>query len=128
MRGEDAEEPPADPADPGSKHAVSVLLSFGKCLLALLPVYLAGYFGFSLTLVLFGLAVYLGWKQHRDDKKSRLNGALYLQENEKLYTSTRVYKTKRELPAWVRGSLQNPFVYRCVGTSCTPGASAPNRL
>ncbi|XP_062871506.1 extended synaptotagmin-1 [Trichomycterus rosablanca] len=100
MRGEDAEEPPA-PADPAANHVVSVLLSFGKCLGALLPVYLAGYFGFNLTLVLFGLAVYMAWKQHRDDKRSRLNSAMYLLENEKHYTTTRVYKSKKELPAWV---------------------------
>ncbi|GAA6071144.1 extended synaptotagmin-1 [Tachysurus ichikawai] len=87
--------------DTAGKQAVSVLLSFGKCLGALLPVYLAGYFGFSLTLVLFGLAVYMGWQQHRDRKLQRLQSAMYLQENEQDFTTTRVYKSKRDLPAWV---------------------------
>ncbi|KAI5095972.1 extended synaptotagmin-1 isoform X1, partial [Silurus meridionalis] len=87
--------------DRAARQAVSVLMSFGKCLGALLPVYLAGYFGFSLTLVLVGLAVYMGWQQHRDRKLHRLHSALYLQENEQDFTTTRVFKTKRELPAWV---------------------------
>ncbi|XP_060749554.1 extended synaptotagmin-1 [Tachysurus vachellii] len=105
MQQEDAgprsgtEESPTD--DTAGKQAVSVLLSFGKCLGALLPVYLAGYFGFSLTLVLFGLAVYMGWQQHRDRKLQRLQSAMYLQENEQDFTTTRVYKSKRDLPAWV---------------------------
>lgn len=95
-----AEDSPAP--DTAGKQAVSVLLSFGKCLGALLPVYLAGYFGFSLTLVLLGLAVFMGWQQHRDRKLHRLHGAMYFQENEQDFTTTRVFKTKRELPSWVR--------------------------
>ncbi|XP_060793413.1 extended synaptotagmin-1 [Neoarius graeffei] len=87
--------------DSASRRAVSVLLSFGKCLGALLPVYLAGYFGFSLAVVLLGLAVFMGWQQHRDRKLQRLNSALYLQENEQDFTTTRVFKSIRELPAWV---------------------------
>ncbi|XP_053499234.1 extended synaptotagmin-1 [Ictalurus furcatus] len=94
-----AEDSPAP--DTAGKQAVSVLLSFGKCLGALLPVYLAGYFGFSLTLVLLGLAVFMGWQQHRDRKLHRLHGAMYFQENEQDFTTTRVFKTKRELPSWV---------------------------
>ncbi|MCI4387626.1 hypothetical protein PGIGA_G00076430 [Pangasianodon gigas] len=94
-----AEDSPAP--DTAAKQAVSVLLSFGKCLGALLPVYLAGYFGFSLTFVLLGLAVYMGWQQHRDRKLHRLHSAMYLQENEQDFTTTQVFKSKRELPAWV---------------------------
>lgn len=88
--------------DTAAKQAVSVLLSFGKCLGALVPVYLAGYFGFSLTFILLGLAVYMGWQQHRDRKLQRLHSAMYLQDNEQEFTTTRVFKSKRELPAWVR--------------------------
>lgn len=95
-----AQDSPAP--DTAAKHAVSVLLSFGKCLGALLPVYLAGYFGFSLTFVLLGLALYMGWQQHRDKKLHRLHSAMYLQENEQGFTTTRVFKSKREMPAWVR--------------------------
>lgn len=106
MQQEDAGPRPGDqdsPApDTAAKQAVSVLISFGKCLGALLPVYLAGYFGFSMIFVLLGLAVYMGWKQHRDTKLHRLLSAMYLQENEQDFTTTRVFRSKRELPAWVR--------------------------
>ncbi|KAM9445396.1 extended synaptotagmin-1 [Clarias gariepinus] len=105
MQQEDAGPRPGDqdsPApDTAAKQAVSVLISFGKCLGALLPVYLAGYFGFSMIFVLLGLAVYMGWKQHRDTKLHRLLSAMYLQENEQDFTTTRVFRSKRELPAWV---------------------------
>ncbi|KPP72369.1 extended synaptotagmin-1-like, partial [Scleropages formosus] len=82
--------------------AVSVLWSFGKCLGALLPVYLAGYFGFSIIVVVLGLMVYMGWRQSRDGKESRLQSAMYVQENEQDFaTTTSVFRSKRELPAWV---------------------------
>uniref|UniRef100_A0A672S540 Extended synaptotagmin-1-like n=1 Tax=Sinocyclocheilus grahami TaxID=75366 RepID=A0A672S540_SINGR len=89
------------PHDSAGKHAVSVLWSFGKCVGALLPVYLAGYFGFSISLVLLGLLVYMGWKHSRDGKNARLQSAMYFLENEQDVTTTRVFRSKRELPAWV---------------------------
>ncbi|XP_051516251.1 extended synaptotagmin-1-like isoform X1 [Myxocyprinus asiaticus] len=91
----------AQPHDSPGKHAVSVLWSFGKCLGALLPVYLAGYFGFSISLVLLGLIVYTGWKHGRDGKQARLQSAMYFSENEQDVTTTRVFRSKRDLPAWV---------------------------
>ncbi|XP_073679278.1 extended synaptotagmin-1 [Garra rufa] len=89
------------PQESAGKHAVSVLWSFGKCVGALLPVYLAGYFGFSISLVLFGLLVYMGWKHSRDGKLARLQSSMYFLENEQDVTTTRVFRSKRELPAWV---------------------------
>lgn len=89
------------PRDSGGKHAVSVLWSFGKCVGGLLPVYLAGYFGFSISLVLLGLLVYMGWKHSRDGKQARLQSQMYFLENEQDVTTTRVFRSKRELPAWV---------------------------
>ncbi|KAI7794157.1 putative extended synaptotagmin-1, partial [Triplophysa rosa] len=91
----------AQPLDSPGKHAVSVLWSFGKCLCASLAVYLAGYFGFSLSLVLLCLVVYTGWKHSRDGKKARLQRAVYFLENEQDVTTTRVFRSKREIPAWV---------------------------
>uniref|UniRef100_A0A4W5Q7E1 Extended synaptotagmin 1 n=1 Tax=Hucho hucho TaxID=62062 RepID=A0A4W5Q7E1_9TELE len=89
------------PPKPPGQHAVSVLWSFGKCLAALLPVYLAGYFGFSISLVLFGLMVYMGWKHSRNEKVMRLRSAMYILENERAYTTARAFRSKRELPPWV---------------------------
>uniref|UniRef100_A0A8C9TYH3 Extended synaptotagmin 1 n=1 Tax=Scleropages formosus TaxID=113540 RepID=A0A8C9TYH3_SCLFO len=109
--GGDSTQPGEDAAERGEMlapsargaDAVSVLWSFGKCLGALLPVYLAGYFGFSIIVVVLGLMVYMGWRQSRDGKESRLQSAMYVQENEQDFaTSTSVFRSKRELPAWVR--------------------------
>ncbi|XP_034552586.1 extended synaptotagmin-1 [Notolabrus celidotus] len=85
---------------PGER-AVSVLWSFGKCLGALLPVYLAGYYGFSISVVLFGLMIYMGWKHSRLEKVMRLKSAMYLLENERAFTTEKVFRTKRDLPPWV---------------------------
>ncbi|XP_041712656.2 extended synaptotagmin-1 isoform X1 [Coregonus clupeaformis] len=89
------------PPKPPGQHAVSVLWSFGKCLATLLPVYLAGYFGFSISLVLFGLMVYMGWKHSRNEKVMRLRSAMYVLENERAYTTANAFRSKQELPPWV---------------------------
>ncbi|XP_028266222.1 extended synaptotagmin-1 [Parambassis ranga] len=93
--------PPASPSQPPGERAVSVLWSFGKCLGALLPVYLAGYYGFSISVVLFGLMIYMGWKHSRIDKVMRLKSAMYLLENEMEVTTEKVFRTKKDLPPWV---------------------------
>ncbi|KAL1020891.1 hypothetical protein UPYG_G00006050 [Umbra pygmaea] len=90
-----------NPPKPPGQNAVSVLWSFGKGLATVLPVYLAGYFGFSISLVLFVLMVYMGWKHSRNDKVMRLRSAMYALENEKAYTTARAFRSKRELPPWV---------------------------
>ncbi|KAJ8265672.1 hypothetical protein COCON_G00147710 [Conger conger] len=94
---------PAEPQPPSSAGvgAVSVLWSFGKCLGTLLPVYLAGYFGFSISLVIFALMVYTGWKHSRYGKEKRLRAAMYLLENEQDFTTSRILRSKRDLPSWV---------------------------
>uniref|UniRef100_A0A671VN36 Extended synaptotagmin 1 n=1 Tax=Sparus aurata TaxID=8175 RepID=A0A671VN36_SPAAU len=92
---------PALPSNPPGERAVSVLWSFGKCLGALLPVYLAGYYGFSISVVLFGLMIYMGWKHSRLEKVMRLKSAMYLLENERKFTTENVFRTKRDLPPWV---------------------------
>lgn len=82
--------------------AVAVLWTFGKCLGALLPVYLAGYYRVSTSLLVFGMMVYTGWKHAREAKETRLRSAMQLLNNEEEYTSMKVSKSKRDLPAWVR--------------------------
>lgn len=93
---------PSSPSRPPDERAVGVLWSYGKLLGALLPVYLAGYYGFSITLVLFGLMIYMGWKHSRVDKVMRLKSAMYLLENEREFTTEKVFRAKRDLPPWVR--------------------------
>ncbi|XP_033482197.2 uncharacterized protein esyt1b [Epinephelus lanceolatus] len=86
---------------PKGISAVAVLWTFGKCLGALLPVYLAGYYRVSTSLLVFGMMVYTGWKHAREAKEARLKSAIQLLDNEQEYTSKKVSKSKRDLPAWV---------------------------
>lgn len=87
---------------PKGISAVAVLWTFGKCLGALLPVYLAGYYRVSTSLLVFGMMVYTGWKHAREAKEARLRSAIQFLDNEEEYTSRKVSKIKRELPSWVR--------------------------
>ncbi|XP_060775117.1 extended synaptotagmin-1 [Neoarius graeffei] len=79
--------------------AMGILWTFGKCLTALLPVYLAGYYRLSSSLVVFGLALYSGWKHTREAKEARLRSAIQLL-NEEHELSSSMYSQK-DLPAWV---------------------------
>lgn len=87
MSGGTAIAAPALPSQPPGERALSVLWSFAKCLGALLPVYLAGYYGFSISVVLFGLMIYMGWKHSRLEKVMRLKSAMYLLDNEMSFTT-----------------------------------------
>ncbi|XP_076012613.1 extended synaptotagmin-1-like isoform X2 [Genypterus blacodes] len=87
---------------PKGINAVAVLWTFGKCLGALLPVYLAGYYRVSTSLLVFGLMVYTGWKHAREAKESRLRSAVQMIGDEQdEYATMKVSKIKRDLPAWV---------------------------
>ncbi|XP_077369085.1 extended synaptotagmin-1 [Festucalex cinctus] len=103
MRGGTAGAARTSPPEqaPAGERAVGALWSFAKCLGALVPVYLAGYYGLSITVVLVGLVVYMGWKHSRQDKARRLNAAMYLLENEMEFTTEKIFRFKRDLPPWV---------------------------
>ncbi|XP_004700622.1 extended synaptotagmin-1 isoform X1 [Echinops telfairi] len=90
------------PAGPGAAgEALAVLTSFGRRLLVLIPVYLAGAMGLSVGFVLFGLALYLGWRRVRDEKERSLRAARQLLDDEERLTAKTLYMSHRELPAWV---------------------------
>uniref|UniRef100_A0A8C4L4X3 Extended synaptotagmin-1 n=1 Tax=Equus asinus asinus TaxID=83772 RepID=A0A8C4L4X3_EQUAS len=90
---------PAAPSAAG--EALAVLSSFGRRLLVLVPVYLAGAIGLSVGFVLFGLALYLGWRRVRDKKERSLRVARQLLDDEEQLTAKTLYMSHRELPAWV---------------------------
>uniref|UniRef100_A0A3P9MIL0 Extended synaptotagmin-like protein 1b n=1 Tax=Oryzias latipes TaxID=8090 RepID=A0A3P9MIL0_ORYLA len=106
-KGAEGSNPPSDGAgaeDPVKVKgisAVAVLWTFGKCLSALLPVYLAGYYRVSTSLLVFGMMVYTGWKHVREAKEERLRSAMQLLSDGDDYASSRLSKIKRDLPAWV---------------------------
>uniref|UniRef100_A0A3B4AR09 Uncharacterized protein n=1 Tax=Periophthalmus magnuspinnatus TaxID=409849 RepID=A0A3B4AR09_9GOBI len=91
----------ASASRPPGERAASALWSFGKYLGALLPVYLAGYYGCSISVVLLVLMIYMGWKHSRLEKVMRLKSAMYLLENEREFTTAKVFRSKRDLPPWV---------------------------
>ncbi|XP_029946655.1 extended synaptotagmin-1-like [Salarias fasciatus] len=93
--------PPAQSAAPRGISAVAVLWTFGKCLGALLPVYLAGYYRVSTSLLVFGMMVYTGWKHAREAKEARLKSAIQLLSSEEEQAFSRGSRIKRDLPAWV---------------------------
>ncbi|XP_026068796.1 extended synaptotagmin-1 isoform X1 [Carassius auratus] len=81
--------------------AKAILWTFGKCLTALLPVYLAGYYRMSTSLVVFGMMVYAGWKHSREAKEARLKSAIELVNDEQEYISSKSFRSRRDLPSWV---------------------------
>uniref|UniRef100_A0A3P9PLB5 Extended synaptotagmin 1 n=1 Tax=Poecilia reticulata TaxID=8081 RepID=A0A3P9PLB5_POERE len=91
----------AETTKPKGISAVAVLWTFGKCLSALLPVYLAGYYRVSTSLLVCGMMVYTGWKHAREAKEERLRSAMQLLDDEEEYTSMKSSKIRRDLPAWV---------------------------
>ncbi|XP_010643001.1 extended synaptotagmin-1 [Fukomys damarensis] len=90
------------PAGPGAgSEVLAVLTSFARRLLVLVPVYLAGAAGLSVGFVVFGLALYLGWRRVRDEKERSLLAARQLLDDEERLTAKTLYLSHRELPAWV---------------------------
>ncbi|KAM6981454.1 extended synaptotagmin-1 [Aplochiton taeniatus] len=47
------------------------------------------------------MMLYTGWKLSREAKEARLRSAIQLQDNEQEFMSMNVFKSKRDLPAWV---------------------------
>ncbi|XP_030052621.1 extended synaptotagmin-1 [Microcaecilia unicolor] len=97
----DAQSPETAAGSPSSSELVAFLLSVLKSLLWLLPIYLAGYMGFSIAFVLLGLLIYLGWKGTREGKERSFSSALRAQNTEETITAKRSFHSKAELPAWV---------------------------
>uniref|UniRef100_A0A8C5MIY3 Extended synaptotagmin 1 n=1 Tax=Leptobrachium leishanense TaxID=445787 RepID=A0A8C5MIY3_9ANUR len=94
------ETPSASPTN-SSSDLVATLLTLGRTLLLLLPVYLCGYLGLSIIFVILGLVLYLGWKGARLSKRSSLQTAMEALENEEAITSKTIFMSKKELPSWV---------------------------
>lgn len=99
-------------AGPGAaSEALALLTSFGRRVLVLVPVYLAGAVGLSVGFLLFGLALYLGWRWVRDQKERSLRVARQLLDDEERLTDQTLCLSQRELPAWVRDALELHAAY-----------------
>lgn len=82
---------------------------FAKAFVLIFPVYALGYFEFSVSWLLIGLAIFFFWRKNTGCKSSRLSRALaFLQhqremeeEEEKRSGAVRALENT-ELPTWVR--------------------------
>ncbi|XP_051870985.1 extended synaptotagmin-3-like isoform X2 [Pristis pectinata] len=89
--GDDLENGPA----PG---LMDLLTNFAKAFIYLFPIYLMGYFGLSLTWIVFGLLLWIWWKRNRGWKCARLQAAFQLLDDEKFVITNEI---KQDLPPWV---------------------------
>uniref|UniRef100_A0A3B3SQF3 Extended synaptotagmin 2 n=1 Tax=Paramormyrops kingsleyae TaxID=1676925 RepID=A0A3B3SQF3_9TELE len=111
-RGQDgAYGPPASAADsprpagperePRSSAAdvTRMWIQFAKTFAVIFPIYVLGYFAFSFSWVLIGLALFFWWRRNKGNKNGRLNRALAFLEQEE--QSVRQGLPASELPPWV---------------------------
>ncbi|XP_048121776.1 extended synaptotagmin-2-A isoform X2 [Alosa alosa] len=96
---------PAPPADYTNEPAsstydlVSTWRQFAKTFMLIFPIYVLGYFEFSFSWLLIGLAVFFFWRRNAGSKNSRLSRALaFFDQEERTFKQSPV---SSELPSWV---------------------------
>ncbi|KAJ8378875.1 hypothetical protein AAFF_G00233770 [Aldrovandia affinis] len=93
------------PVDPGEEPESSLVdvtqmcIKFGKTFAIIFPIYVLGYFAFSFSWVLIGLAAFFWWRKNKGNKDSRINRALAFLEQEERVVRQSVPTS--ELPPWV---------------------------
>ncbi|KAM9789306.1 extended synaptotagmin-2-B [Neosynchiropus ocellatus] len=94
--------PPPDDLDEPQSSLVDVTqmwMSFGRTFAIIFPIYVLGYFEFSFSWVLIGLALLFYWRKNYGDQDYRINRALkYLEEEDKVVKKN---VPTTELPSWV---------------------------
>lgn len=78
---------------------VQMWIQFGKTFAIILPIYVLGYFEFSFSWVLIGLAALFYWRKNHGNKDYRINRALAFLEHEDKAVKQSVPTT--DLPPWV---------------------------
>ncbi|XP_076600894.1 extended synaptotagmin-2-A isoform X2 [Chaetodon auriga] len=97
--------PPLSPeeldAEPQSSltDVTQMWIKFGKTFAIIFPIYILGYFEFSFSWVLIGLAMLFYWRRNYGNKDYRVNRALAFLEHEEKAVKQSVPTT--ELPPWV---------------------------
>ncbi|XP_048866695.1 extended synaptotagmin-2-like isoform X5 [Brienomyrus brachyistius] len=93
---------PADPEREPRSSAADVTrmwIQFAKTFAVIFPIYVLGYFAFSFSWVLIGLALFFWWRRNKGNKNGRLNRALaFLEQEEQTF---RQGLPASELPPWV---------------------------
>ena len=88
------DEPQSSMAD-----VTQMWIKFGKTFAIIFPIYVLGYFEFSFSWVLIGLAVLFYWRKQHGGKDYRINRALAFLEHEDKAVKQSVPTT--DLPPWV---------------------------
>lgn len=78
---------------------IQMWMQFGKTFAIIFPIYVLGYFEFSFSWVLFGLAMLFYWRKKHGNKDYRINRALAFLEHEEKAVKQSVPTT--DLPPWV---------------------------
>ncbi|KAF7643474.1 hypothetical protein LDENG_00238770 [Lucifuga dentata] len=89
-------------------------IKFGKTFAIIFPIYVLGYFEFSFSWVLIGLAAFFWWRRsYGSNKEYRINRALAFLEHEEKEVRQRVATS--ELPLWTRTGRQNGLISSLIG-------------
>ncbi|XP_071389844.1 extended synaptotagmin-2-A-like, partial [Centroberyx affinis] len=88
------EEPQSSLAD-----VTQMWIKFAKTFAIIFPIYVLGYFEFSFSWVLIGLAMFFWWRKNHGSKNYRINRALAFLEHEE--KAVRQSVPTSELPPWV---------------------------
>ncbi|XP_054480190.1 extended synaptotagmin-2 isoform X2 [Anoplopoma fimbria] len=97
--------PPLSPEELGDEPQSSLTdvsqlwIKFGKTFAIILPIYILGYFEFSFSWVLIGLAMLFYWRRNYGSKDYRINRAMAFLEHEE--KAVRQSVPTSELPPWV---------------------------
>uniref|UniRef100_A0A8C8G5A9 Extended synaptotagmin 2 n=1 Tax=Oncorhynchus tshawytscha TaxID=74940 RepID=A0A8C8G5A9_ONCTS len=96
---------PIAPVDLGDEPQSSVTdatrmwMKFAKTFVVIFPIYVLGYFEFSFSWVLIGLAIFFWWRRNQGHKNNRLTRALAFLEHEE--KTVKQHLSTSELPPWV---------------------------
>ncbi|XP_075954134.1 extended synaptotagmin-2 isoform X2 [Anarhichas minor] len=91
--------PPQEEPQSSLTDITQMWMKFGKTFAIILPIYILGYFEFSFSWVLIGLAMLFYWRRNYGGKDYRINRALaFLDHEEK---AVRQSVPTSELPPWV---------------------------
>ncbi|KAM8849410.1 extended synaptotagmin-2 isoform 2-T2 [Spinachia spinachia] len=91
--------PPQDEPQSSLTDVTQMWIKFGKTFALILPIYILGYFEFSFSWVLVGLAALCYWKRNHGGKDYRINRAMAFLEHED--KAGKQCLTTSELPPWV---------------------------
>lgn len=104
--------PPPAPARAEQQSSLTELiqmwLKFGQTFAVIFPIYVLGYFEFSFSWVLVGLAMLFYWRKNHGHKDYRINRALKYLEHEDQALKQSVPTT--DLPPWVSLAFLTPFL------------------